>query len=332
MKRLIGVIVLLTVLFGLGMFREQVLGALGLPNASSNPFDSAANLALISREAAILGIYAIGAGIVIIAGGIDLSVGALVMWSGVMAIVLMGQGLSPWIACPLVVLACMMIGTAHGLLITKLNLQPFIITLAGAMIARGAAAVVTGGPAADLGGAYPEFKNLAKMLPGSWIYVPVVFVGVIAAAATVLMHFTVWGRYLFAIGRNEQAVLFSGIPLDRLKIFTYVLSAGLAGVAGLLAAANNEGHVGYADFMGFELWAVAGAVLGGVSLRGGEGTVPGILLGALAFPLLRTVMVFLGVPTTWEYVIVGLVLLGAVLVDEFIRRLEARRKAKPRTA
>jgi ribose transport system permease protein len=326
MQRLIGVITLLAGLFSAGILfggHNDRGGYLFLDNE---------NLAFLARDWSIPAIIAVGEAVVIVAGGIDLSVGAVVAASGMLAVYLMssaGAGLSPWLAGPLVVAAAALFGTGQGLLITRVRLQPFIVTLAGMLLLRGLASMLNISGRVSFqpeeGALRDSFRQLVGLLPKMWIPWPAVFLAAVAIPATVFLHFTVWGRYLFAIGRNEQAARYSGISVERLQTLTYTLSSALAGISGLLWAANVNGEVTYEAAPGWELWAVAGAVLGGVSLRGGEGTIPGVLMGALAFPLLRKAMGFLRFPSHWEYAFVGIVLLGAVLLDEFIRRREARK-------
>jgi ribose transport system permease protein len=235
-------------------------------------------------------------------------------------------------------------------------LQPFIVTLCGLFIYRGLANWLSlSSPLAPVRGflrflsfgwLYPDqtiagqsarvigissraedLKGLIFLSTGDWHGIPVRLVLMLGLAAllTVLLHFSVYGRYLFAIGANEQAARYAGINTQRYKVFAYVVCAVLAAVGGMMelleigsATPSTTGNM-------YELYAITGAVLGGCSLRGGEGTVLGILLGTAVLPLLRNLCNFTGIPSDLNYIVIGFALLLGMMADELLKRRRAAR-------
>ncbi len=314
----------------LGILFFAVALTVGLAIAEPETFLLALNLKNLLRLTALFSILAIGEGLVIITGGIDLSVGSIVGYSALLAVYFMNvTGLPTATAIILVIGIMLGVGAVQGLLITRLSLQPFIVTLGGMMVLRGLAQVRTGGGALGLGSDHPTFQQLgggflfgkdstAGSLAGV-IPVPLVIMLLIAALAHFLMHQTIFGRYLYAIGRNEEAARFSGINVKRIKMLAYLISAGTAAIAGIL-------YAGYLSSVqpslgtGFELYAVAAAVLGGSSLRGGEGTVPGIIIGTFVIRVIANGINLLGIPSFWEQTVTGGVILLAALLDVSLHR------------
>jgi ribose transport system permease protein len=232
----------------------------------------------------------------------------------------------------------------QGLLITRLKLQPFIVTLAGMLLFRGMSQTIAEGGTLSLGGTpLVELANSGILTVGSESLLPyplLIFLGVIALGGYVL-HFTVYGRYVFAIGGNRDAAEYSGIPVQRIEASTYVISAGLAGVAGVCYASyisQMSQQVGVA----YELYAIAAAVLGGCSLRGGEGTILGIVVGSAIMRTIDNGMNMFQVPyvdmegikriwrlnTNWQFVIIGAVILVAVVLDQIVHIVQAKRRIR----
>jgi len=299
------------------------------------------NLANTARWTGIFGILSIGVAFVIITGGIDLSIGSVV---GLVAVVtpylVVHQELHPSLAILAALVISAAIGLAHGLLITKLKLQPFIVTLCGLLIYRGISRWFvddeTQGFAQTLSGIKPWAKNglftnlFGEPLKfGGFIFdIPMAFVylSVFAVIGMVLLGRTVWGRYLLALGNNEEAAKFSGVRTDRTIILAYVICSLMAGVGGVLlvldlnsAQPSNTGNF-------YELYAIAAAVLGGCSLRGGEGSILGVVIGAALLRVLYNAINLLGISTTLEFSIIGFVILGGAMADELIRRYATRRR------
>ena len=339
------------------------------------------NLQNLIRWTALFGILSIGVSFVIITGGIDLSIGSVVGLVGcLLPWLLVEQGWSVGIALLAVIAVSVMIGVFHGVLITRLRLQPFVVTLCGLLMYRGFTRYFTGDQTQGFGTGYLGLRDLASGKPCSlawlamvlgtvllvwqlrryvrsrstmwgplgagflaaagalvWLFdsepasrilVPAPFLIMLAlgAVAGVFLNRTIWGRYLFALGRNEQAARYSGIHTDRMVVLAYVFCSLLAGIGGILFAldVNSMQPAGHGEF--FELFAIAGAVLGGCSLRGGEGSIVGVIIGAAVMRALYNAINLLQIPTQLEMAIIGLVILLGVVVDELIRRGAARRR------
>jgi ribose transport system permease protein len=308
--------------------------ALALALAIVEPrFLSAYNLQNLARLIAFLGLIALGQGLVIVSGGIDLSVGAVSFLSALLVALLAGpQPLPAWAAAlaggdsvgigwsVAIVLALMVgVGAAQGRMITGLGLQPFVVTLGGMMTLRGIGHVLTRGGTAGLGAGHDGFRGLATGTLFGVVPIPVLVLLVAAAVVHVLLHHTVLGQALYAIGRNEEAARYSGIDVARCKRIAYTLCAALAALAGVLYAAYLP-SVQPAFGTAFELYAIAAAVLGGCSLRGGEGTVLGILAGATLMRLITNGINLIGISTHWELAVIGLVIVAAAVLDVAVRR------------
>jgi ribose transport system permease protein len=439
-NRVVGILLMVLVLYGLTLASDPNARTLG-------------NHQNVGQRVALYGVLTLGAGILIIAGGIDLSIGSVFCLAGVslgllmnaraenissvfvivtvftascciaasaiarlsedmrallavplglllgvfapagLALVLVrpirARGLSPGAALPLAVLAGSaawlgpwliawalqsqpgllavatvllgggLIGLLHGIVITRLGLQPFIVTLCGLFVWRGMAywlalpdplaplrglgrAITFGqlfaegpiqsGSAGTVGiGAaaknFPELVHLANGYPSLPLLgdVPMrlLLLLLLAGLAGVLMHLSVHGRYLFAVGSNEQAARYAGIPANRYKVLAYILCSMLAALGGMIqlleirtVQPSNSGQF-------YELFAITGAVLGGCSLRGGEGTVIGMLLGTAVLPLLRNLINLSGLTDDLEYLVIGLALMAGTILDELLKRRAA---------
>ncbi len=287
------------------------------------------NLLTTLRWSSLYAIISIGAAFVIITGGVDLSIGSVVGLSGTLLALLLEKGTPVGLAIAIVLVLSAAIGFAHGLLVTKMRLQPFIVTLCGLLIYRGVARVITDDQSQGFGNSYPRLHALVEPVGilGAAIPVPFLIMAAIAIAASIFLNRTVWGRYLFALGRNEQAARYSGINTHAISIMAYVVCALLSGWGGILMAldVNSIQPAQFGNF--YELYAIAAAVLGGCSLRGGEGSILGVVIGSAVMRVLYNAINILGIPNTWEFVIIGLVLLGGVVTDELVRRWAARRRA-----
>ena len=301
------------------------------------------------RQISMLGIFSIGSGFVIITGGIDLSVGSLVGLTGVIIAKISSQatgggGHSLLLGVTVALVVALLIGLVQGLLITKLDLQPFIVTLAGMLLIRGVSQTLVQGGTLSLGTS-PILKlaNGGLFMVNGDPLVPwplVIFLGVIAIS-TYVLHYTVLGRYIFAIGGNREAAAYSGINVRRVETTTYVVSAGLAGVAGVCYAAYI-GQMSQQVGVAYELYAIAAVVLGGCSLRGGEGTILGIVIGSAMMKVIDNgINMFQvryqdadGIPrlwrlnTNWTFIIVGSVILIAVVLDQVVHVVQEKRRIR----
>ena len=296
-------------------------------------FLSPYNLLNTTRWTSLFAILGIGAAFVIITGGIDLSIGSVVGLIGCILPFLLERGWSAPFAFGALLVLSIGIGLIHGLLITKLRLQPFIVTLCGLLIYRGAARWFTGDATMGL----EKYESLTaftsgKLAIGSY-YLPYVFFVMlfVGMAAAVVLNKTVYGRYMKAVGCNEDAARYNGIDTDRMKMVAYVICSLMAGVGGVLLALDSS-SIQPSNFGNFyELYAIAAAVLGGCSLRGGEGSIAGVVIGTALIRVLRNAINVLRVPTTLEFAIIGLVILAGVVTDELVKRYAARRRLRNQT-
>ncbi len=286
----------------------------------SHPFLNAGNGLLILKYSAVYGIAAVGAAIVIISGGVDLSPGAVMALAGVV-----GAQLFVVQACPLgpAMAVGVLVGLAAGLisaaLVVLVKLPPFIATLGVMGISRGLAFIITEGQYFDvssklLGGWRP------LGLPADWV-APLIMVA-LALVFQVLMTTFQWGRSVFAVGGNETAALFTGIAVNRVKTSVYALAGILAGVSGVvLVLVQGQGKADLAN--GYELDIIASSVVGGASLAGGRGSVIGAVLGTLIFGVLRNALPQIPGATYYDRLIVGLVVIVIVVMDQLLLRKRA---------
>ena len=321
-----------------GFNMKKILGILGLLLAIfvvtwivEPKFVSAYNLQNIIRWTSLFGIISIGVAFVIITGGIDLSIGSLIGLVGCLLPMLLAAGYSPGTALVAVVVLSLAIGLIHGLLITRLGLQPFVVTLCGLLFYRGFARWLTHDQVQGFGSSYEGLRQLAigKVSIGGGFALPIPFFLLLLAGvlAALFLNRTIWGRYLLALGRNETAARYSGIQIERMKVLAYVLCSGTAGLGGILFAldVNSVQPAAHGNF--YELYAIAAAVLGGCSLRGGEGSILGVVIGAAVMRLLYNAINVSGIPTQLEFAIIGAVILAGVIADELIRRVAGQRRA-----
>ena len=317
MKKIIGIFVLLLVICGV--------------TASLNPrFLSHANLVNTANTIGLYGIFSIGLGLVIITGGIDLSVGSMIALNGMLLVLALIDWHWSWPPALLLALGVpMLLGWAHGALITRFNMQPFIVTLCGLLLYRGMSRFIAGDTTKGFGDAV-GFENLRAVAKGAVFGVPMPFVlmVVIGAIMWVVLHRSVYGRYLLAVGRNEEASRFSGISTRRIIVSAYVLSGLLTGIAGVLFAfyTNSVSPSSHGNF--YELYGIAAAVLGGCSLRGGEGSIIGIIIGTALLQVLQNLVNLLGIPSSLNFAFMGAVVLLGVLADQIFQKRSAAKLAR----
>lgn len=316
----------------------------------SNPdFLGQSNAMNLLRQISMLAIFAIGISFVIIQGGIDLSIGSVIGLTGVLIAKLSspalgGLGYSLWIGIPVALGVALSFGLLQGLLITRLGIQPFIVTLGGMLFLRGVSQTIAEGGTLSLGG-----SPLLKLANGGLLqygddpllpYPFLIFLAVLAIAGYVL-HLTVFGRYMYAIGGNRDAAEYSGINVRRVETSTYVISAGLGGVAGVCYAAYI-GQMSQQVGIAYELYAIAAAVLGGCSLRGGEGTVLGVVIGSAVMRVIDNGINMFQMryidaegqrriwrlDPNWTFIIIGGVILVAVVLDQVVHLVQTKRRTR----
>ncbi len=291
---------------------------------ASPQFLSVVNLQNVARLVGTYGIFSIGVGIVIITGGIDLSVGSICALLGVLlSMMLVEWGWPAGVALAAVIALGGGLGAIHGLLVARLRLQPFIVTLCGLLLYRGAARYIAADSTKGFGtGA--GFEWLRSLASGSVGGVPMPFVVmcVVAVLAWVLLHRSVYGRHLFAIGHNVEAARYSGVGTRGVIAWAYVLSGVLTALSAIIIAfyTNSISPASHGNF--YELYAIAAAVVGGCSLRGGEGSVFGIVMGAALLQVLRNLVNLLDIPGSLDFAVMGAVILIGAMADQlFGRRL-----------
>ncbi len=288
----------------------------GGPSFFESTFLNWSNLSQVIRALSFIAIMAVGQAPVIISGGIDLAVGSLLGLTGVVTAVLMTLGVSMTFS----VLAGLLVGLAsglfNGLIITKAKLPPFIVTLGSMSMVRGLAFAITGGETIrDLP---PEFLTLGQ---GNILAVPIpiVMMAIVAVVVGYFLKASTWGRYTYAIGGNEQAAVYSGVHVDKIKLIVYGLSGLCAGIAGVLFTARFGVGQSTAG-LGYELDVIAAAVIGGISLSGGRGTILGAIIGSLLMGILRNGLVLLNVSPYWQQFAIGVVIILAVILDRKTKR------------
>jgi ribose transport system permease protein len=313
-KKDLGLLVLIIVV-GLGVYLKNPL------------FLSPNNIANTANLIGLFGLFSIAQGFVIITGGIDLSAGSMIALLGVLFVDLVGNKGVPWpIAFAIVMVIGLVLGLIHGLLITRLKMQPFVVTLCGLLIYRGVARGYTADATAGFpfGSEYPGLDFFVARVGG--VPVSVYLLAVVAIIAWFTLHRSVFGRYLFAIGKNEEAARFSGIRTGVVVTSAYIICAGLTALAAVFFAMYTRSVQPSSQGNFYELYAIAAAVLGGFSLRGGEGSIVGVILGTILLQELQNLVNLLGIPSSLNFAVMGGVILIGVLVDQQWGAFRARRR------
>lgn len=299
---------------------------------ASQAFFSVNNGLTILLQTSVIGLLGIGMTMVIITGGIDLSVGSVLALSGVGTAMAVKAGVPVGIAMGCGVLIGAACGAVNGLVVTRMKIPPFVATLGMMLMARGLALQLTGAaPISQLGEAFGRLGNGALfrvvemqangfpkvVFPG--IPYPAILLLIVAAGAAYMLRRRQIGRHIYATGSHEEAARLSGVRVDRTKLYAYVMSGALAGLAGnvlmsrLVTAQPSEGVM-------YELDAIAAAVIGGASLSGGVGTVSGTMIGAFIIGILRNGLNMAGVSAFIQQIVIGAVVIGAVWVDQMRNR------------
>jgi ribose transport system permease protein len=304
-----------------------------------NPrFLLAANISNTANQIGLFGILAVAQAFVILTGGIELSVGAIVALLGVVFIDFVVNVNVHWLPAALIVVAAgMLMGLVHGALVARLGMQPFVVTLCALLIYRGTARYYTEDATVGFGfgasfpmlewltaGRSELFAPLARLFgyDGPTIAVPhtLIALAIVTLVAGVVLHRSVLGRYLFAIGKSEQAARYSGIATARITIAAYVICCGLTAFGAILLAMYTRSISPAVHGNFYELYAIAAAVLGGFSLRGGEGSILGVVLGTILLQVLQNLVNLLGIPSSLNFAVMGSVILLGVLADQQITR------------
>lgn len=322
------------------VFIASLIAFVGL-SLSTDVFFTANNLFNVARNCAFVGIIGLGMTAVIITGGIDLSVGAILALAGMVIGMMMAANYSIWIAAPCAILAALACGLFNGILIAYVRMPPFVVTLGMMSLARSLAMVLSGnqmvyqfgvdhskltalgggstagwfaylasaaGPETALGETFTTLSTLIK-IPN-----PAVFLAVFALIFGFAFRWTGWGRYIFAIGGNQHAATLTGVPVRKIKVSVYMISALMAGIAGILQV-GWLGTITTGMGLGMELIVIAAVVIGGANLAGGAGTAFGAVVGAVLIEMIRNSLTLLGINPFWQGTFVGAFIIIAVMFD-----------------
>lgn len=312
----LGLFIVILIFYSYGQFAKP-----------DSTFLTAFRLALIAKQTAIVGMGALGMTLIIIAGGIDLSVGSMLALTSIVLAEMLHSGQSPVLALAVTVLAGAFAGFLNALLITTLRLVPFIVTLGTMLLFRGVAEqisdqrkVAAEAPAWIAGLLDPPAPGSIQFFSsGVWL------VFVLALAVAALLRYTTFGRHIVAIGSNEAAARLCGIPIHRVKWAVYAIGGVFMALAGMFEFANLNKQGNPTSGNGLELDIIAAVVIGGGSLNGGRGSVLGSLVGALMMTTLRNGCVFAEVPDPIQKIVIGVIIISAVAVDQLRERREGAR-------
>jgi ribose transport system permease protein len=313
-------IILLVLLTGTFIFKREVLSGVNLINTG--------------KLIGMYGIMSLGMAFVIITGGIDLSIGSLIALFGVLlSMMLVDHHLSPVLSLIFILLGGALIGWTHGKLITKLKLQPFVVTLCGLLFYRGAARFISGDQTKGFGDlkGFEWVKSLSDGKLFGMIPVPFVLMVLIAAGMYFVLHRSVYGRHLFASGYNEESARYAGVNSSMVITIAYMICGVTTAIATVMFGfyTNSISPSTHGNF--YELYAIAAAVLGGCSLRGGEGSILGVVLGTALLQVLRNIVNLLGIESSLEFAVMGIVIFIGVLLDTVLRQRTRPSKSADKT-
>lgn len=273
------------------------------------------NIFNVLRQFSLIGILAVGEALIIITGGIDLSIGSIVGLTACMAALLTSYGFNEISVFILTLILGGFVGSINGFFVTKVRINPFIVTMGMSGIARGATLLITDGLPID-------FQSKLTFLGSGYVGpvpVPVIIMFLVVALGFIFANNSVVGRNVYAVGNNERAAVLSGIRVTRIKSMVYIITGVLAALSGIILAGNlNNADPSFGS--GYEMDIIAAVVIGGVSLAGGEGSILGVIIGAAIMGVLRNAFVLLGISAYWQVVTIGLVIIAAVSIDSLRRK------------
>ncbi len=286
----------------------------------TDTFFTTTNLLNVAIYVSWFAIAAFGAGVAIIVGGVDLSVGSVMALAGLVCALALQTGIPLMAAVGLGAFMGVVVGMVNGTLVGYYRLPPFIVTLGTMGLARGITLGLTGGaPVRDLPSTF-RWLGQGELFAGTLtLPLPVIWMLGLALFVSLILQRTVLGHYIFSLARDEPALRFAGVPTERVKLMAYTLSGLLAALGGMVMTAKL-GVAAPMAALGYELDIIAAAVIGGASLFGGEGSVIGIVLGTVLMQVARNGLVLLGLPTFWQWLTIGTVILLVILFDNWRRR------------
>lgn len=283
---------------------------------ASQYFLSATNFVNILRQVSIVGIMAVGMTFVILTSGVDLSVGGVTACVGVICAKLMVSGWNPLLAVLVSLGFTALVGCVNAFFSHEFRLNPMIVTLATLQILKGISYIVTG--AIPVYGFTEEFKKIGQGHIGQ-IPIPIIIMVILYLAAYVVLKYTKFGQSIYGIGGNEEAVRLTGIDIRKSKYGAYILCSVVSGIAGIVLLSRANTAQPSAGF-GYEMDVIAGAVLGGISMSGGEGKITGVFAGVLVMAILSNGMLMMDVSEYWQWVTKGIVMLAAITYDRVLKK------------
>lgn len=300
--------------YGIGFV---MIGMIILLTITSKSFLSINNITNVLATVAINGVLAMGMVFVITAGGIDLSIGALLALSSTCIGIMLEMTGSILIACLVAMIACTIFGFINGIITAKFGIHSFVVTLASQLVIRGFSYVLSGGYAFALADINFTQIGLGKLF--NTIPYPILILLGVSALAYVLLHLTKFGRYVYAVGGNVNAATASGVNVFWTRVRTFMISGLASGIAGIILTArinSAQPNIG----VGYETDAIAACVIGGTSFAGGVSTIPGTLMGIIIIGLIYNGMNLLGISSYWQTICKGLLIIGAVLLDTMMNK------------
>lgn len=295
--------------YGIGVVLVFMMLAIGMMEPA---FATSNNFINVATQVAINGMISYGMCLAITTGGIDLSVGAqLALTSCVLGVTITNSEMNVWLSCLIALGVSTAFGFLNGFLIAKFNMFPFVVTLSTQLVIRGLSQVISGGKAISLtSGVFKGiYSNKVLGIP-----IPIIILIIITVIMYLLLHWTKFGRYIFAVGGNVNAAIAAGVSEFWTKVGVYTVSGFLAGVAAIIFSAKTgsaQSNIG----VGYETDAVAACVLGGTSFAGGVATIPGVLMGIFIIGFIYNGMNLIGVSSYYQSIVKGCVIIGAVLLD-----------------
>lgn len=285
-------------------------------SVSSNTFFSETNLFNILRQVSVIGVVAVGMTMVILTGGIDLSVGSVIAVSGVMTAKLMVSGVNPFLAIVITLLVSTLFGLTNAIFVHEFKINPLIVTLGMLTVLKGVSYIITKGLPVF---GFPDYFSVIGQGYIGIIPIPVIIMVVVFLVGHFILKYTVFGTYIYGIGGNEEATRLAGVNIRKTKYAVYMLNSVLAALAGIVLLSRVNTALPNAG-QSYELDVITGVVLGGVSMSGGEGKISGVFAGILVMAVLGNGMLMMGVSEYYQWVVKGVVMLLAVTYDSIIKK------------
>lgn len=288
----------------------------------TDTFFTASNLAVVARQISLSAIIAMGMTLVILTGGIDLSVGSVVaITSVIVGLVMVRMNMPIWLAIIAGIMVGVVVGLLNGIMIVKTKVPPFIITLGMMGLARGAALVITKG--SSISGFPPIYLDIGQGFIFNLIPIPVVIAVVLAIVVHIILSRTSFGRRIYLLGSNEEAALLSGININQMKVAIFTICSALAAAEAVIETSRMATGQP-ASGSGYELAAIGAVIIGGASLLGGEGTILGTMLGAILLGLITNGLILMGISSYWQQVFSGIIIILAVALDTWRRSQKSK--------